>query len=45
MDWINLSQDRNKWQVLAIEGNCWTSCGPGSFSGRTLLHGISQCPI
>jgi len=54
MDWINLTQDTDRWQALVnevmnervqpIEGNCLTGCGPGSFSGRTLLHGISQWP-
>jgi len=53
--WINLTQDRDRWQVLGnvvmnkwvqlIEGNCWTICGPCSFSGRTLLYGISQWPL
>ena len=55
MDCLNLAQDRVRWQALVnavmneqvqpIEGNCLTSCRPGSFSGRTLFHGISQWPI
>jgi len=55
MDWINLTQDRDRWQVLVnavmnewvqpTEGNFKTRCEPGSFSGRTLLHGMSQWPI
>jgi len=55
MDCINLTQDRDRWQLLvnavvnelvqSIEGNCLTRWGPDSFSGRTLLHGISQWPI
>ena len=55
MDYINLAQDMDSCQapvnavmneqVQPIEGNCLTSCRPGSFSGRTLLHGNSQWPI
>ena len=34
----------NKW-VWPIDGNFLTTWGPVSFSGRTLLHGISQWSI
>ena len=51
MDWINLAQDRVRWQALANAvmnlwvlynaGNILTSCKPVGFS-RTLLHGVSK---
>jgi len=50
-----LAQDRDRWQALVnvamnepvqpTEGKCLTGCGPGRFSGRTVLHGIGQWPV
>jgi hypothetical protein len=54
MDWINLTQDWDSRQALVnsvmkkvqpTDGNCLTGCGPVSFSGKTLLRGISRWPI
>jgi len=52
VDWIDLAQDRNRWQALVNAvmnlqvpysvGNFLTSCKPVSFSRRTLLHGVSK---
>jgi hypothetical protein len=52
MDWIELVQDRKRWQalvnaimnlrVLQNVGNFLTSRKPVSFSRRTLLHGVSK---
>jgi len=52
MDWIELAQDRDRWQTLVNvvmnlrvpqnAGNFMTSCKPVSFSRRTLLHGVSK---
>jgi hypothetical protein len=52
MDWIELTQDRERWRALVNEvldlqvpknaGNFLTSCKPVSFSRRTLLHGVSM---
>jgi len=52
MDWIRLAQDRDRWQTLGNAvmnlripynaGNSLTSCKPVSFSGRTLLTGVSK---
>jgi hypothetical protein len=50
MDWIGLTQDRDKWRTLVSAvmnlwdprnaGNFLTSCKPVSFSRRTLLYGV-----
>ena len=52
MDWINLAQDRDRWQTLvnavmnlwvpSDTGNFLSSLGRVSFSVRTLLHGVSS---
>jgi hypothetical protein len=52
MDWIELAQDRDRWQSLvnaamnirvpSNAGNFLTSCIPVSFSRRTLFHGVSK---
>ena len=52
MNWIDLSQDRDRWQALVIvvmklwvlknAGNFLTSSGPVSFSKRTLLHTVTK---
>jgi hypothetical protein len=42
MDWIGLAQDRDRWRALVNAGNFLTSCKQVSFSGRTLLHGVSK---
>jgi hypothetical protein len=51
MNWIVLIVDRDRWQGLMNAvmnllvpknaGNFFTSRGHVSFSGRTLLHGVS----
>ena len=50
-DWMELAQDRDRWQALVSTrnlrvpknaGNFLTSCKPVSFSRRTLLHGVSK---
>jgi hypothetical protein len=52
MHWIDLAQDRDMWRELVNaamdirvpqnSGNFLTSREPVSFSGRTLLHGVSK---
>jgi hypothetical protein len=52
MDWIGLAQDKDKLRALVNAvmnlqgplnaGNFSTSCKLGSFSRRTLLHGVSR---
>ena len=52
MDWIGLSQDRDRWRTLVSavmklrvpwnSGNFLTSCKPVSFLRRTLHHGVSK---
>jgi hypothetical protein len=51
MDWINLAQDRVRWQAVVkvvmhirvpqTAGIFMTGRGPVIFSRRTLLHGVS----
>jgi transposase len=51
VDWIDLAQDRDRWRDLVYTvmnirvpqnaGNFLSSLGHFSFSGRTLLHGVS----
>jgi hypothetical protein len=51
VDWIDLAQDRDRWRALVYTvmnlwvsynaGNFLSSSGHFSFSGRTLLHGVS----
>jgi hypothetical protein len=47
MDWINLAQDRGRWRALVnagsiSAGNLLSRSGRFSFSGRTLIHGVSK---
>jgi hypothetical protein len=51
MDSIGPVHDRNRWALVNVVINFWVpynaqnflvSCGPVSFSGRTLLHGVSH---
>jgi hypothetical protein len=52
MDWIDLAQDRDRWQarvneVMALRfpqsvGNFLTGLEPVRFSRRTLLRGVSK---
>jgi len=52
MDWIEMAQDGYRWWAIAIEvmnlrvpkntGNFLTSRKPVSFSGRTVLHGVTM---
>ena len=52
MDWIGLSQDRDRWRTLVSAvmnirvasnaGDSLTSCKTASFSRRTLHHGVSK---
>jgi hypothetical protein len=52
VDWIDVAQDRDRWRALVCTvtnlrvpqnaGNFWSSSGHFSFSGRTLLHGVSE---
>ena len=52
MDWIGLSEDRDRWRTLVITvmnlrvlqnaGNFLTSCEPVSLSRRTLLNGVCK---
>jgi hypothetical protein len=51
VDWIGLAQDRDRWRAVVYmvmnirlpwnSGNFLSSLGRFSFSGRTLLHGVS----
>ena len=51
-DWMELAQDRDRWQALVstvrnlwvpkMQWISWLAAEPVSFSRRTLLHGISK---
>ena len=48
MGWIDLAQDRDRWwavvnEVMNLSGSiqCGEFRGPVSFSGKTVLHGVS----
>jgi len=51
MEWIDVAQCRNRWQklvnavmniwVIQYARNLFTRWGTVSFSGKTLLHGVS----
>jgi hypothetical protein len=55
IDWIDLAQDRDRWQALVNAvmdlwfpqnaGSFLSSLGTVSFSERSLLHGISQLVV
>ena len=55
VDWIDLAEDRYAWRpvvnvvmklrVPQSAGNFLTSWGRVTFSGRTLLHGVSKLVV
>ena len=42
MEWIDLLQDRDRFQAVVNAGNFLPSWGHVSFSGRSLLHRVSS---